>query len=226
MRNSHAVESHAPQAAPVSSAASTTSSAAAPMSSVPISLYRELCRELRETQAALAASDQQKQQLIAQNQQLRQELQNLVQQVMQTQSTVTQLTTAPLDSLSSPAPLTSIATGVTPPVVNAAPQLLPPRTPQRRALRSVSNLEPDDRVSAGSEWISAPSEPWGSRVAHQASQFTQDLQGWKLALVMGAIVFSAFGAGFLIVRPFMAQQQSPQQQSPLPQTPQMTQPRR
>ncbi|MBC7517238.1 MAG: hypothetical protein H7237_12580, partial [Alkalinema sp. FL-bin-369] len=49
-------------------------------------------------------------------------------------------------------------------------------------------------------------EPLTTRLWKQTHTFTQDLQGWKMAVVTGLIVLSAFGAGFLIMRPFMAKQ--------------------
>lgn len=208
MTNSNAIESNAP------------------LSSVPISLYRELCDELRHKNAELEATNQQNQRLLQQNQQLRQELHQLVQRVVQTQQVVTQMAT---DDLSQPA-LSSV---------------MPARSVHRQVMRSVQDqnpaaTSPSDLESIGTigpqplpipivspnplksppskspEWINAEPDSLATRLWTQTSTFTQDLQGWKLAVMMGVIVFSAFGAGFLIVRPFMAQQHLQQAQPQQP----------
>ncbi len=195
MRNSNAVES--------------TSS----LSSVPISLYRELCDELRHKTQELEAADHQNQRLVAQNQQLRQEIQQLVQRVMQTQQAVTQMTT----ELPSQAAIASPAafSAALPPNLSTAP--LPAR---RQAMRSVhdQSISPHAAPSAiASAPTHAETEPLTTRLWNQTHTFTQDLQGWKMAVVMGLIVLSAFGAGFLIMRPFMAKQQQVQPLQPQPQ---------
>lgn len=180
MRNSNAVESNSP------------------LSSVPISLYRELCGELRHKTQELEAADDQNQRLIAQNQQLRQELHQLVQRVIQTQQAVTQMTTE--------LPSKAVAASV-----NISPNTLAttPLPARRHAMRSVHDQSISPRV-VPSAIASAPDhdkiEPLTTRLLNQTHTFTQDLQGWKMAVVMGLIVLSAFGAGFLIMRPFMAKQ--------------------
>ena len=219
MRNSNAVES------------------TSPLSSVPISLYRELCDELRQKTQELEVADHKNQRLVAQNQQLRQELQRLVQQVMQTQQAVTQLTTdfpsqeLPSQELPSQAlpgqatiaaPVESSAT-----LRIASPIPTAPLPARRQAMRSVHdhsrspNAIPSAVPSVIAETsIHNPSDPLTTRLWNQTNVFTQELQGWKMAIVIGMIVLSAFGAGFLIMRPFMAKQQAqPLQPQPLqPQT--------
>jgi hypothetical protein len=230
MPNSNAVESNSP------------------ISSVPISLYRELCTELRHKNAELDATEQQNQLLLQQNQQLRQELHQLVQRVMQTQQAVTQMT--PDNNLGS-----NLGSNLGKDSVRGdAP--LPARSPHRRAMRSLQHQPipmaipvaanpaigepmpqtqlqlqpqmeplPTARTSQSPEWITATPEPLTTRLWNQTSTLTQDLQGWKLAVMMGLIIVSAFGAGFLIVRPFMAQQQQQQQLKPAqPLQPQSLQP--
>ena len=178
MRNSNAVES------------------TSPLSSVPISLYRELCDELRHKAQELEAADYQNQCLVAQNQQLRQELQQLVQRVMQTQQAVIQMATE----------LPSKAVTASP---NASPSTLitTPLPARRQAMRSVhdQSVSPHavpSAIASAHDKI----EPLTTRLWKQTHTFTQDLQGWKMAVVTGLIVLSAFGAGFLIMRPFMAKQ--------------------
>ena len=197
MRNSNAVES------------------TSPLSSVPISLYRELCEEFRHKTEELEAADHQNQRLLAQNEQLRQELQQLVQRVMQTQQVVMQMTT----ELPSQAAIASPAEPVAalPTHLSTAP--LPAR---RQAMRSApdQSRSPHASPSVVPSAIGPTYAETGSlttRLWNQTHTFTQDLQGWKMAVMMGLIVLSAFGAGFLIMRPFMARQQPIQPLQPQPQ---------
>ena len=222
MRNSNAVES------------------TAPLSSVPISLHRELCDELRQKTQELEVADHKNQRLVAQNQQLRRELQRLVQQVMQTQQAVTQLTTevpsqevpsqeVPSQEVPSQA---TLASSVEAPATLRVSSPIPttPLPARRQVMRSVqdhsrpsnalSNAAPSAVPSAIAETsIHAASDPLTTRLWNQTHVFTQELQGWKMAIVMGLIVLSAFGAGFLIMRPFMARQQA-QPLQPQPKQPQ------
>jgi hypothetical protein len=199
MRNSNAVES------------------TSPLSSVPISLYRELCDELRHKTQELEVADHKNQRLVVQNQQLRQELQHLVQRVMQTQQAVIQMTTEFPSQAEIASPVESSTGSPLPPNLSTTP--LPVR---RQAMRSVydqsspPNAVPSAIAAAGPN----ASSPLTTRLWHQTNSFTQDLQGWKMAVMMGLIVLSAFGAGFLIMRPFMARQQAqPLQPQPLQQQP-------
>ena len=209
MRNSNAVES------------------TSPLSSVPISLYRELCDELRHKTQELEVADHKNQRLVVQNQQLRQELQHLVQRVMQTQQAVTQMTAEFPSQAASQTAIASPAESSTPLPPNLSTAPFPAR---RQAMRSVhdqssppnavpsvvNNLAPSAVPSAIAAAGPNASSPLTTRLWHQTNSFTQDLQGWKMAVVMGLIVLSAFGAGFLIMRPFMAKQQAqPLQPQPL-----------
>ena len=180
MRNSNAVES------------------TSPLSSVPISLYRELCDELRQKTQELEVADHKNQRLLAQNQHLRQELQRLVQQVMQTQQAVTQMAT------DFPSEQATIALPVESPITLriGAPVPTAPLPARRQAMRSVydysrpPNAIPSAVSSAITETsIHAASDPLTTRLWNQTNVFTQELQGWRMAIVMGLIVLSAFGAG-------------------------------
>jgi hypothetical protein len=226
MPNSNAVESNSP------------------ISSVPISLYRELCTELRHKNAELDATEQQNQLLLQQNQQLRQELHQLVQRVMQTQQAVTQMTpdsnlgsNLGRDNVRGDAPIPARSTHrramrslqdqpIPMAVPGAAnPEIGEPMTKSQLQLQPQMEPLPTARTSQSPEWITAAPEPLTTRLWNQTSTLTQELQGWKLALMMGLIIVSAFGAGFLIVRPFMAQQQQQQQLKPAqPLQPQPLQP--
>ncbi len=219
MPNSNAVESNSP------------------ISSVPISLYRELCTELRHKNAELDATEQQNQLLLQQNQQLRQELHQLVQRVMQTQQAVTQMTpdsNLRRDSVRGDAPIParpshrramrSVQDQPIPMAVTPAIDAPMPKTQLSLQAQLQPQMEPPptDPTAQSPDWITAAPQPLATRLWNQTSTLTQELQGWKLAVMMGLIIVSAFGAGFLIVRPFMAQQQQQQQLKPAqPLQPQM-----
>jgi hypothetical protein len=201
------------------------------MSSVPISLYRELCTELRHKDAELDAAEQQTQRLLQQNQQLRQELHQLVQRVIQTQQAVTQLTTDPMtdptNTARSAAPLPArpthrrIMRSAQAQPIPMDPIDTPLSQPQTQFQPTSSVVEPDHSSHQPTDWITDAPTPLTTRLWHHTNTFTQELQGWKLAVMMGLIVVSAFGAGFLIVRPFMARQSQNQQLQPTqPQQPQ------
>ncbi len=49
-------------------------------------------------------------------------------------------------------------------------------------------------------FIEETKERW---TLHSQSTVAGELSGWKMTLLMGLIILSAFGAGFLIVRPLM-----------------------
>ena len=213
MRNSNAVESNSP------------------LSSVPISLYRELCDELRHKTQELEVADHKNQRLVVQNQQLRQELQYLVQRVMQTQQAVTQMTTEFPSQSVSQAAIASPAESSTPLPPNLSTAPFPARRQAMRSVRdhsgppnavpSVVNTVAPSAVPSAIAAGPPATAPLTTRLWHQTNSFTQDLQGWKMAVMMGLIVLSAFGAGFLIMRPFMAKQQAqPQPLQPQPIQPQ------
>ena len=213
MRNSNAVESNSP------------------LSSVPISLYRELCDELRHKTQELEVADHKNQRLVVQNQQLRQELQHLVQRVMQTQQAVTQMTAEFPSQAASQAAIALPAESSTPLPPNLSTAPFPARRQAMRSVRdhsgppnavpSVVNTVAPSAVPSAIAAGPPATAPLTTRLWHQTNSFTQDLQGWKMAVMMGLIVLSAFGAGFLIMRPFMAKQQAqPQPLQPQPIQPQ------
>ena len=58
------------------------------------------------------------------------------------------------------------------------------------------------------DWITGTHEPPAQRLFNQTVAIAQDLRGWRLAIVISLIILSAFGAGFLIVRPLISQSPS------------------
>lgn len=202
------------------------------ISAVPVSLYRELCSELQEKNGEVNALTLKNQRLLDENQQLRQELQRLVQMVMHTHHQVSQIPSADskaglseqfLEQFNVSASIENAPAKLNPavsknaPFKNAAPKNAAKPTAQSLSIPATS-LQPSRRsvpVSAPvltnptpdrEEWITGTHQPMAQRWLQQGSTMAQELRGWRLALVISLIILSAFGAGFLIVRPLLNQQ--------------------
>jgi hypothetical protein len=149
---------------------------AAPAPSVPISVYRELAAELQATRAMIDALNGRNQQLDRENQHIRQDIQRVMQATLSLQ-----------------------------PWIEGQPSL--GSTPPRGAAR------PTWEESATASAIAAslrpePPETWATEEAALPQAATQApkagrLNSLWLILTVMAIIVTAFGAGFLIMRPFL-----------------------
>ncbi|MEQ9469423.1 MAG: hypothetical protein RIG88_01955 [Roseitalea porphyridii] len=162
--------------------------------SVPISVYRELAAELQAAQAMLDSLNGQNKQLVKQNQKLRQEVEKVLQSSQHLQQVVDSLTPVtgvemprrqsipseprPIPSIPKSAP-SRLRVDVSPP----HPKLDPPSSPYREGL-VIEQEEPRSRHTSASE---------GHR----------EVNGWVLIVAIVLIVLTAFGTGFLIVRPLL-----------------------
>ena len=175
--------------------------------SVPISLYREVTAELQAAQAMLDSLKTHNQQLVQQNQQLRREVETVVQvsqqlqQVVNSAQTVTQTGMPQMPSVKfnfsvepePPVPVTSRTNSTIPqpPQTVAFPFPLPeaeptaPRMPDTLPQKSLTEV---------------PETPY--RVRSQPKK-ASDLNGLWLMIAIFLIVISAFGAGYLVVRPLL-----------------------
>ena len=175
--------------------------------SVPISLYREVTAELQAAQAMLDSLKTHNQQLVQQNQQLRREVETVVQvsqqlqQVVNSAQTVTQTGMPQMPSVKfnfsvepePPVPVTSRTNSTIPqpPQTVAFPFPLPeaeptaPRMPDTLPQKSFTEV---------------PETPY--RVRSQPKK-ASDLNGLWLMIAIFLIVISAFGAGYLVVRPLL-----------------------
>ncbi len=193
--------------------------------SVPISVYRELATELRATQGMVDSLTQQNQQLNQQNQVLRQEMIRFADsaarlkqaievsqpQAIEPESIVRPVTTslgveapamaatysmAEESSASLPERLSeSVGEGVST-LASQLTQMVKPKakkaskTPPKRPQPAPQRLYTEERIDA--------SRPG------QLSQKSSDLSGLWLAATILLIVISAFGAGFLIMKPLLS----------------------
>ncbi len=167
---------------------STQSNAYCP--SVPISVYRELAAELQSAQAMVDSLSTQNQQLLKQNQQLRQEVEKVLQAAQHLEEVVAAFT-----------PLTGVESRRRPSV----------RQPEPRPAANVPVVEFPPPPQQKSEPASAPyretlvieQEDTRSRRTSSSSEGLSDVNGWFLIVAIVLIVLTAFGTGFLIVRPLL-----------------------
>lgn len=207
-----------PPAAPSPSAASdssgsTSSSASSKYApSVPISVYRELSAELQNTRGKLDTLNTQNQQLVQQNQRLRQEIQKLAQSAVQTQQVVEALPAIRFDPATMSAQI--------PTDFDLAPDTKPkssssaPAARQKSAAKSTpksTKSQPSSKRSPNGKSPSAAKSPEvyvieqdDKRPVQASSKKASDMGGLWLAIAIILIIVSAFGAGFLIVRPFIS----------------------
>ncbi|MBF2051450.1 MAG: hypothetical protein EDM05_59430 [Leptolyngbya sp. IPPAS B-1204] len=154
--------------------------------SVPISVYRELAAELQATRAMVDSLNSKNQQLGQENLMLRQEMQRVVQSVLSLQ-----------------------------PWINADHGLysIPPRPPQQGtpSMADRPTWEETAAASAMAARLRTPGEPQGEWLTEEAAtpqrieqtKAAKGLGGLWLTLTVLVVVLSAFGAGFMIMRPFL-----------------------
>jgi hypothetical protein len=174
--------------------------------SVPISVYREISSDLQVTQAMNASLKAENHKLIQQNQQLRQELDRLVQSAVHTQQAISHLSLDALDRQSdrsgSDAEISEdFAAEFSTVRAKASANLgAKPKAPKRVApTRPYPSGIPDAYYE---EHRFEQEAPRMVRMPAQAGR-PVELNRWSMGLIMGLIVLSAFGAGFLIVRPLL-----------------------
>lgn len=167
--------------------------------SVPISVYRELAAELQATQAMMDSLNAQNQQLVQQNQKLRQEVAKVLQSTENLQKVFTSLDSANQVSGEVPSSRTVRQPEPRPPAPAPQPrskssfpqdEFTPPRQPQeppRSPYKETLVIEQEERRP---------------RRTHQ-SEGVSEVSGWWLIVAILLIVLTAFGTGFLIVRPLL-----------------------
>jgi len=165
--------------------------------SVPISVYRELAAELQNAQSQVNSLKAQNQQLLKQNQQLRQEVEKVVYSAQRLQQVVESFGT---DG--------RVEVPRAKPVMQPEPRPVPPVAPPRSA-PSVPVVEfppPQEHhehdFSPYAETLVIEQEDTRSRRPRQSEGFSE-VSGWMLVVAILLIVLTAFGTGFLIVRPLL-----------------------
>jgi hypothetical protein len=164
---------------------------------VPISVYRELAAELQTAQAMVDSLKAQNQQLVRQNQQLRQEVEKVVQSAQHLQQIVASFGTG------SPVEMPHSR-----PVIQPEPRHAASVGSQRTAASVAGREFPPPHQESDPEFYRYPEtlviEQEDARSRRQPhSEGTSDVNGWFLVVAILLIVLTAFGAGFLIVRPML-----------------------
>ncbi|MDX2216956.1 MAG: hypothetical protein SFY66_27065 [Oculatellaceae cyanobacterium bins.114] len=181
--------------------------------SVPITVYRELAAELQATKAMMESMTAQNQHLVRQNQLLRQEIERVVHSALTlqqiaggSQSPVAARNGVPNGVIVAPSTATH-PEAIADLVRQAA------RPPQPRVERSAPT--PDMATPAAPPAQPTPSEPNDaltndlfSEIAeephrHEKRPPAKDMGGFWLTATIAVIVVTAFGAGFLVVRPLL-----------------------
>lgn len=174
--------------------------------SVPISVFRELSADLQTSQANISNLQSENLQLAEENQQLREELAQLA---TQTQQVLHKFQHSAAGNIADEA-LMLDELGFDAKSAQARSQVL------SQIYREMPDYAPaDDRLTEPTG-IAAPLQRLKAKprklIYEQAQNPLQtlrdaangELSGWKLTLVMALIIFSAFGAGFLVVRPLIS----------------------
>jgi hypothetical protein len=168
------------------SSAPAQSSGSAP--SVPISVYRELAAELQATRAMVDSLNNKNQQLGQENLVLRQEMQRVVHSVLTLQPWIN----ADLD------PTYAVPQRRSP--QQGTPSMAERPTWEETAAASAIAARLRTSGESQGEWLTEePATP--QRIEQTKS--AKSLGGLWLTLTVIAVIVSAFGAGFLIMRPFL-----------------------
>ena len=169
------------------------SSASAYSPSVPISLYREVTAELQASKSTVEALKAQNQQLAKQNNYLRQEVEKAALTTLHLRQVVSNLPPINMDlpQISRVEVMPDLETGF------GAPSVTRPPAPAPKHYSVESNESPFLSNDLVFEQESQP------RRKMQVEKRSTELGGWWLGLIIFAIVLSAFGTGFLIVRPLL-----------------------
>lgn len=180
--------------------------------SIPISLYREVTAELQSAQAMLDSLKTHNQQLLQQNQELRREVETVVQasvylqQAVSSAQSVTQTGMPQMPhvnrfNLSAASPrLASLPLQANHPVPEE-----PTPAPQTVAF-PFPIAEPEPTAPAIPEkmpeklFTEVPETPYRLRTQPKKAS---DLSGLWLAIAIFLIVIAAFGAGYIVVRPLL-----------------------
>ena len=189
-------------------------------SSVPLYVYRELAVELKATQDKLDALTARNQQLVQENQMLRHEISQVVQSFLHLQKVVDYHVPGshpemknPGDSqFTQPLPQTgrSATLGGTPSPFAERSAGKAGRSPSRQPVvpqptssknRHAISIPVEEIMAPTPEAVLIEQQEVGYYSSPSSKAQTQKLKGWWLVICIILILLSAFGAGYLIVRP-------------------------
>ncbi len=168
--------------------------------SVPLSIYRELAAQLQAAEARLDFLNSQNKQLATENQQLRQEIEKAVQSVLHLQQSVD---SAPGRSRSyTHRPNKNFRTEPSRPVSGSLPMPRNSRPPTATQSAVEGSFQTREASSVSSEKLFTEQEEGRYRRRSQPES-PSEISGRSLAIAILLIMVTAFGAGYLIVRPLL-----------------------
>ncbi|MBF2063274.1 MAG: hypothetical protein IGS39_02400 [Calothrix sp. C42_A2020_038] len=165
--------------------------------SVPLSVYRDLAAELQAAQAMVDSLSAQNQQLSQENQILRQEIAKVVNSVIQLQQSIQPKTSYNPEVHST---ANHNKQNYQPPVSQPR-KPRPVASPKRTKVNRVQPPEATPDYFPVSEPVYIEEQEVRYYPYHHQKPETN---GWALLLAILLIVLTAFGAGYLIVRPLLA----------------------
>jgi len=178
--------------------------------SVPISLYREVTAELQAAQAMLDSLKTHNQQLVQQNQQLRREVETVVQvsqQLQQVVNSAQSVTQTGMPQMPSVKFNFSVEPEQRAPATSETNSALPQAPPAPQTVAFPFPLpEPDPTPASMPQplpeqlFTEVPEIPYRLRSKPKKAS---DLSGLWLAIAIFLIVITAFGGGYLVVRPLL-----------------------
>ncbi|UBF29199.1 hypothetical protein K9N68_15985 [Kovacikia minuta CCNUW1] len=159
--------------------------------SVPISLYREVTNELQTTKTQADSLKLQNQELVQQNQQLRLEIERVVQTALKLRQVADSFSSGKLATADAPQPEVEIHFEH-PPTPVASPV----------STKSIEAEAPEFPTPPLKKKLVTEQQPPQPRRKIQSDR-PSEISGWWLVLTIIVIVVTAFGTGFLIVRPLL-----------------------
>lgn len=167
--------------------------------SVPISVYRELAAELQSAQTMLDSLKSQNQQLVKQNQQLQQQVEKVVHSAQHLQQIVS--------SFSGTVASNHVEVPRAKPMPPPPPRPVAPPPPHHEESLPLVDLQAsfsdEADFSPYSETVVIEQEDTRIRRPVIRSDGGTEVNGWMLIIAILLIVLTAFGTGFLIVRPLL-----------------------
>ncbi|MBE9100096.1 hypothetical protein [Vacuolonema iberomarrocanum] len=157
---------------------------------VPLKVYRELAAELQATKALLDSVNTQNQYMTRQNQQLRQEVDRLVQSSLTLQQLVQSGQNHAAASDIARQQAEAVAAQLRPTRANPTAPSAPPRT------QSPDNKDDKDNTPLFTEESVAPFAP-------ETESSPREISGIWLWLTVFVIIVTAFVAGFVVVKPLL-----------------------
>lgn len=180
-------------------------------SSVPLYVYRELAVELKATQDKLDALTAKNQQLTQENQMLRHEISQVVQSFLHLQKLIDDRvpgshpeTKNPHDhQFTEPRPQV-----VRSPMAGRSPSRQPvvPQPPSNKNRRPHFSIPIAEITTPAPEAVLIEEQEVGYHPSPTSKAQPRKFQGWWLVICILLIMLSAFGAGYLIVRPLFEHQ--------------------